>query len=47
MADMYTKMNACRAYLYATAQAADKGIVSNKVSKNGKFVFWNSLFNKE
>lgn len=30
MADMYTTLNACRAYLYNVAKAADKGIVSGK-----------------
>lgn len=31
MADMYTTLNASRAYLYSVAKAADKGHVSNKV----------------
>ncbi len=30
MADMYTTLNACRAYLYNVAKAADKGHVSPK-----------------
>ena len=30
MADMYTTMNACRAYVYAAAQAADRGETSRK-----------------
>lgn len=30
MADMYTTLNACRAYLYSLAKAADNGHVSNK-----------------
>ncbi|KAK6051469.1 isovaleryl-CoA dehydrogenase, domain protein, partial [Cooperia oncophora] len=30
MADMYTTLNACRAYLYAVAKAADNGHVSSK-----------------
>ncbi|VDP38913.1 unnamed protein product [Heligmosomoides polygyrus] len=30
MADMYTTLNACRAYLYTVAKAADNGHVSNK-----------------
>ncbi len=30
MADMYTTLNACRAYLYSVAKAADKGHVSAK-----------------
>jgi len=30
MADMYTTLNACRAYLYSVAKAADKGHVSPK-----------------
>ncbi|CAF1406997.1 unnamed protein product [Adineta steineri] len=30
IADMYTTLNACRSYLYSTARAADKNIVSNK-----------------
>ncbi|PAV64845.1 hypothetical protein WR25_01069 [Diploscapter pachys] len=30
MADMYTTLNACRAYLYAVAKSADKGETSNK-----------------
>ena len=37
MADMYTSLNACRAYLYSLAKAADKGFVSNKVSPNSNF----------
>jgi isovaleryl-CoA dehydrogenase len=32
MADMYTTLNACRAYLYATAKAVDAGFVSNKAT---------------
>jgi hypothetical protein len=31
MADMYTTLNACRSYLYTTAKAVDRNIVSNKV----------------
>lgn len=31
MADMYTTLNACRSYLYTTARAVDKNILSNKV----------------
>jgi isovaleryl-CoA dehydrogenase len=34
MADMYTTLNACRSYLYSTARAVDKNIVSNKVQNN-------------
>lgn len=30
LADMYTELNACRAYLYAVAKACDKNIVSRK-----------------
>lgn len=30
VADMYTSMNACRAYLYAVAQAADRGEATRK-----------------
>jgi isovaleryl-CoA dehydrogenase len=30
IADMYTKLEACRAYLYATANACDKGEIANK-----------------
>jgi len=30
VADMYTTMNACRAYLYAVAQAADRGEATRK-----------------
>uniref|UniRef100_A0A0K0DMM6 Isovaleryl-CoA dehydrogenase, mitochondrial n=1 Tax=Angiostrongylus cantonensis TaxID=6313 RepID=A0A0K0DMM6_ANGCA len=30
MADMYTTLNACRAYLYTVARAADNGHLSNK-----------------
>jgi len=30
MADMYTNLNACRAYLYSLAKAADNGFVSGK-----------------
>ncbi|CAF2840218.1 unnamed protein product [Rotaria sp. Silwood2] len=30
MADMYTTLNACRSYLYTTAKAVDKNIISNK-----------------
>ncbi|CAF1064347.1 unnamed protein product [Rotaria sp. Silwood1] len=30
MADMYTILNACRSYLYTTARAVDKKIISNK-----------------
>ena len=30
LADMYTKLNACRAYLYQVALACDKGIESRK-----------------
>ncbi len=32
LADMYTTMNACRAYVYLTAQAADRGETSRKDS---------------
>lgn len=32
IADMYTKMNASRAYVYAVARACDAGKVSRKVS---------------
>lgn len=32
LADMYTTMNACRAYVYAVAQACDRGEVSRKDS---------------
>ncbi|MFI5344690.1 MAG: acyl-CoA dehydrogenase family protein, partial [Chlamydiales bacterium] len=32
LADMYTTTNACRAYLYATAQACDQNIANNKDS---------------
>jgi len=38
MADMYTTLNACRSYLYSTARAVDKNIVSNKVNIK-KFLF--------
>lgn len=31
MADMYTTLNACRAYLYSVARGADAGFVSSKV----------------
>ena len=31
MADMYTTLNACRAYLYSVAMALDNGIISGKV----------------
>jgi hypothetical protein len=34
MADMYTTLNACRSYLYSTARAVDKKIISNKVKTN-------------
>ena len=34
MADMYTTLNACRSYLYMTAQAVDRNFVSNKVSES-------------
>jgi len=30
LADMYTTMNACRAYVYAVAQAADRGQTTRK-----------------
>jgi len=30
LADMYTDMNACRAYVYAVAQAADRGRTTRK-----------------
>ena len=30
MADMYTRLNACRAYVYSVARAADQGHCSNK-----------------
>jgi len=30
LADMYTTMNACRAYVYAVAQACDRGETSRK-----------------
>jgi isovaleryl-CoA dehydrogenase len=30
LADMYTVMNACRAYVYAVAQAADRGETTRK-----------------
>ena len=32
MADMYTTLNACRAYLYAVAKSADKGEVGLHIS---------------
>lgn len=31
LADMYTKLNASRAYVYAVARACDRGEASNKV----------------
>jgi alkylation response protein AidB-like acyl-CoA dehydrogenase len=31
MADMYTTMNACRAYLYAVSRATVAGKITNKV----------------
>ncbi len=40
MADMYTTLNACRAYLYSTARAVDKNVVSNKVRRNLIFFFF-------
>ncbi|KAF9914849.1 hypothetical protein BGZ65_001022, partial [Modicella reniformis] len=30
IADMYTKLSACRSYVYATARASDKGHASNR-----------------
>lgn len=43
MADMYTTLNSCRAYLYTTAKAVDNGYVSAKVSffKQNSFVIMN------
>ena len=38
MADMYTTLNACRAYLYSTARAVDKNIVSSKVNRKSTSV---------
>lgn len=32
MADMYTRLNSCRSYLYTVAKAVDKGFVSSRVS---------------
>ena len=32
MADMYTTLTSCRAYLYTTARACDAGYVSSKVT---------------
>lgn len=34
---MYTTLNACRSYLYCTAKAVDRNIVSNKVYVNNIF----------
>ncbi len=39
MADMYTTLYSCRAYLYATAKAADAGHVSNKVNCLKKYFY--------
>jgi isovaleryl-CoA dehydrogenase len=39
MADMYTTLNACRAYLYTAAKACDNGHVSGKVKKKQYFYF--------
>ena len=30
MADMYSKLSACRAYLYSVARACDRGIFNNR-----------------
>jgi isovaleryl-CoA dehydrogenase len=40
MADMYTTLNACRAYLYTTAKACDNGNVSSKVKIILIFLDW-------
>ncbi len=44
MADMYTTLNASRSYLYTTAKAVDRNIVSNKVLENLFFLF-DKIFN--
>lgn len=44
MADMYTTLNACRSYLYCTARAVDKNIVSNKVFRRISLVFFVHTF---
>ena len=31
MADMYTRLNACRSYVYSVARACDAGHVNTKV----------------
>ena len=43
IADMYTKLMASRAYVYAVARACDRGQVSNKVSKNNAGNLENNL----
>ncbi len=35
---MYTTLNACRSYLYGTARAVDRNIVSNKVRKRNFYL---------
>ncbi len=44
MADMYTTLNACRSYLYSTAKAVDKNIVSNKVNTKKSLFISDKMF---
>lgn len=39
LADMYTDLNACRAYLYAVAKACDNGRVSRKDAAGSYFIY--------
>ena len=40
MADMYTRLMACRSYLYTVARACDKGHFNNKVRTVSKIEKW-------
>lgn len=37
IADMYTKLNASRSYVYSVARACDRGRISRRVSNAGEF----------
>lgn len=40
IADMYTKLNASRAYVYSVARACDRGVVSRRVSSHPISCIW-------
>jgi isovaleryl-CoA dehydrogenase len=45
IADMYTKLNASRSYVYAVARACDKGDISRRVRAKSKLLRPNTIIN--